>query len=478
MNTSNRRHYYWINTKDETWSWRDILIGDEEEFIFYSDGSKPIAQEDYYIAQAGDIFLGYQSTPSKAVVALGKVYSTYYDEVNEDEGFSITIKKYIDLEYPITIQDLEDAGIIDIPVFKKLSDGIFCLKDDVFSRIALLIEEKNPGLLEISTELADLPLTDILEELYEEEALDYAVKNIVYHIDTSIPVNAIFTSKEVNSRFGLNSSSGSMCKSSQDNSVVLLIDRIDDLQWTSQNEFHFRMSAKKELFDMLDTTCPLDWQVERYVLEHSDLAKMVHLLRDEGNDTYRYLGVAKLVVADTIIHDHSSITMEIRGVISDSLPARPMDAGSLKIDEIDDIATIEKGFENIESGFEREIIAKQRLHHSKYRKGLLARYRDCCLCHVSDEHLLIASHIRPWTECENDREKTDINNGLLLCPNHDRLFDRGFISFDDAGIIMISNVLTDDDRIKMNVHPDMHIDITPQINVYMGYHRDNKFIRS
>ena len=51
--------------------------------------------------------------------------------------------------------------------------------------------------------------------------------------------------------------------------------------------------------------------------------------------------------------------------------------------------------------------------------------------------LLVASHIKPWS-ISDANEKLDIHNGLLMCPNHDKLFDRGYISFDDTGRILIS----------------------------------------
>ena len=43
---------------------------------------------------------------------------------------------------------------------------------------------------------------------------------------------------------------------------------------------------------------------------------------------------------------------------------------------------------------------------------------------------------------------------------------------------MISRQLDEQNRVHMNVRPEMRIDITPEINVYMEYHRGNKYIRS
>lgn len=73
-------------------------------------------------------------------------------------------------------------------------------------------------------------------------------------------------------------------------------------------------------------------------------------------------------------------------------------------------------------------------------------------------------------------KKLDIHNGLLMCPNHDKLFDRGYISFDDTGRILISEKLDDNNRMYMNITPTMKIDITEENIKYIKYHRKNVFI--
>ena len=90
---------------------------------------------------------------------------------------------------------------------------------------------------------------------------------------------------------------------------------------------------------------------------------------------------------------------------------------------------------------------------------------------------MIASHIKPWIE-SSSKEKLDVENGLLLCPNHDKLFDGGWISFDDNGHIMISNAMEISDKIFMNVRDDMEIFLSEKNRQYMKYHRENIFRKS
>ncbi|WP_425289594.1 HNH endonuclease [Spiroplasma endosymbiont of Nebria brevicollis] len=52
--------------------------------------------------------------------------------------------------------------------------------------------------------------------------------------------------------------------------------------------------------------------------------------------------------------------------------------------------------------------------------------------------ILIASHIKPFSQCSNNFEKADNNNGILINPLHDSLFGKGYISFDESGILILS----------------------------------------
>jgi predicted restriction endonuclease len=70
--------------------------------------------------------------------------------------------------------------------------------------------------------------------------------------------------------------------------------------------------------------------------------------------------------------------------------------------------------------------------------------------------VLIASHIKPWNECD-EFEKYDLYNGLLLSPNYDKLFDEYLISFDFEGKIMISNKLSDFDLKALGISKDDRI---------------------
>lgn len=125
-------------------------------------------------------------------------------------------------------------------------------------------------------------------------------------------------------------------------------------------------------------------------------------------------------------------------------------------------------------GIDRKAFAKVRANQGAFRERLVKRYHKCCLCGVSKVDLLIASHIKPWSESAAE-EKLDVDNGFLFCPNHDRVFDRGLITFGDDGHIIISEDLSAGDRIYLHINDDMKISLTEKNKKYLKFHRDNLF---
>jgi len=84
---------------------------------------------------------------------------------------------------------------------------------------------------------------------------------------------------------------------------------------------------------------------------------------------------------------------------------------------------------------ERDQLILARLGQGRFRDALLKWHRGCVLCGLKERALLLASHIKPWAVADN-AERLDPEHGLLLCPVSDRLFDAGFISFDQEGMIV------------------------------------------
>jgi putative restriction endonuclease len=86
----------------------------------------------------------------------------------------------------------------------------------------------------------------------------------------------------------------------------------------------------------------------------------------------------------------------------------------------------------------RRSLMQARRGQGKFRQNVEAIEPICRLTGISNPALLIASHIKPWRLCESAQERLDGMNGLMLTPDADHLFDRGFISFEDTGEVLVS----------------------------------------
>ncbi|MQX51871.1 HNH endonuclease [Alcanivorax sediminis] len=70
-----------------------------------------------------------------------------------------------------------------------------------------------------------------------------------------------------------------------------------------------------------------------------------------------------------------------------------------------------------------------------FRRALLEAYEyQCAMCRLSFEEVLEAAHIVPWAECEHS-QRISPSNGILLCANHHKLFDCGYISVSPSLVI-------------------------------------------
>jgi hypothetical protein len=121
---------------------------------------------------------------------------------------------------------------------------------------------------------------------------------------------------------------------------------------------------------------------------------------------------------------------------------------------------------------ERSGLVNSRVGQGKYRRELMYRWKNrCAVTGLSCTNLLIASHIVPWSE-STDEERLDVNNGLLLSPVYDALFDQNLISFNDNGSIILSNSISKEDYVKIGIIGSETIDGLNEGNLkYLKRHR-------
>jgi hypothetical protein len=119
----------------------------------------------------------------------------------------------------------------------------------------------------------------------------------------------------------------------------------------------------------------------------------------------------------------------------------------------------------------KEQLVKSRRGQGTYRSNLLLNETRCRITGVADQSLLIASHMKPWRYC-SDEEKLDGCNGLMLTPNADKLFDKGYISFSDGGTIIMSSTINPSVLVALGIDPNANIGcFNKKQAVYLDYHR-------
>lgn len=129
---------------------------------------------------------------------------------------------------------------------------------------------------------------------------------------------------------------------------------------------------------------------------------------------------------------------------------------------------------------DREAVVLARRGQGLFKQRVMRIERACRITGVTREEHLRASHCKPWRDATND-ERLDGENGLLLTPSIDHLFDRGFIGFEENGDVIVSPVADKESLLRMGVDPTRTINVGPFTvgqRRYLGFHRDSVLLKS
>jgi len=122
-----------------------------------------------------------------------------------------------------------------------------------------------------------------------------------------------------------------------------------------------------------------------------------------------------------------------------------------------------------------------RIGATDYRKKVIEHMPQCPFTKISDEKLLIASHIKPYSICikeGKENEASDYLNGITLTPTYDKLFDQGYITFKDNGDLICGTLLSRYtwERLGINPNAKNNMRIFPENREkYLEFHRKNVF---
>lgn len=122
----------------------------------------------------------------------------------------------------------------------------------------------------------------------------------------------------------------------------------------------------------------------------------------------------------------------------------------------------------------KQVLTTVRTKQALFRRRLTTIERGCRITRVCDLRFLRASHIKPWAESDNT-ERVDRNNGLLLTPSADLLFDHGWISFRDDGRLLVAPDLPDEveRKVGLDLRPGRDCGAFNDDQArFLAYHRD------
>jgi len=126
---------------------------------------------------------------------------------------------------------------------------------------------------------------------------------------------------------------------------------------------------------------------------------------------------------------------------------------------------------------EKKAQTNAREGQGRYRESLLGHMQSCPITQVSDERMLIASHIKPWA-ISDSVERVDRFNGFMFTPNIDRLFDQGFITFRGNKSMAIAPWISPMNKKRLGLIDDKiypNLPLEPEREKYMEYHRREIF---
>lgn len=145
------------------------------------------------------------------------------------------------------------------------------------------------------------------------------------------------------------------------------------------------------------------------------------------------------------------------------------------LDEEDEIVDLILNDESLTETV-REQLIMARIGQGKFRSRVEIVSPSCRVTGVADSNFLIASHIKPWRVCSND-ERLDGNNGLMLSPHIDQLFDEGYISFQDDGSLSVSSALPPEVLAAWSIDIGVNAGkLNEHQSRYMTYHREQVFL--
>jgi 5-methylcytosine-specific restriction protein B len=161
---SSQINYWWLNANPKIWSFSDIRIGEEQGYTLLNEnGNKRRIYQNFLDAKAGDLVIGYESTPVKQIVSICRI-------LRENDGKSLYFEKIEGLSTPI-----EYSAIKDIPSLENMeylvnpNGSLFKLTKDEYELLLDIIREYNPSSISKPEQKIVYTRKEFLQDVYISE---------------------------------------------------------------------------------------------------------------------------------------------------------------------------------------------------------------------------------------------------------------------------------------------------------------------
>jgi len=214
---------------------------------------------------------------------------------------------------------------------------------------------------------------------------------------------------------------------------------------------------------------PIDWQLLQVpIIPKNHLADIAPLLpakyspiKADGNGNQGcYLAGISATLGELLLNLSQGLAQEVVEKAETSLREAEDERAETEISQLPIPPT------------EKEQLIKARRGQGRFRLEVEKLEQGCRLTKLTDKRFLIASHSKPWCEATN-QERLDGANGLLLAPHADKLYDGGWITFQDDGQVLCVSPEIEMVLVQWGIKPNMNVGgFTPQQREYLKYHRE------
>lgn len=137
------KQYWWLVANPKIWSFGSMQVGTIQNYTLYNDnGNRRRIFQNFLDAREGDKVIGYESTPTKQVVALVEI-------AKANDGKFIYFRKTESLPAPIDYSMIKNIpDLADMEYMKNQQGSFFRLQEGEYNVLMDLIREDNPVKIE------------------------------------------------------------------------------------------------------------------------------------------------------------------------------------------------------------------------------------------------------------------------------------------------------------------------------------------